>query len=164
MKSALPRFDFKRRHNKRIWNLTACIFGMNCRSKNKLRRKIRGSIIFETLKYNLKKLDFPSFVQFDPVKIAQQIINWSPNISRKKNTCKWNINGILHVQYKLYLSEIYSIWRLIFSNFTSSGNMLGGRYYPMGVFTPVYLKNTYFIKRPMTEKQKQQSTKATAIL
>ena len=31
-----------------------------------------------------------------------------------------------------------SIWRFIFSNFTSSGNMLGGRYYPMGVFTPVY--------------------------
>ena len=40
--------------------------------------------------------------------------------------------------YILYFSEIYSIWRIIFSNFTSSGNMLGGRYYPMGVFTPVY--------------------------
>ena len=40
--------------------------------------------------------------------------------------------------YILYLSETYSIWRFIFSNFTSSGNMLGGRYYPMGIFTPVY--------------------------
>ena len=40
----------------------------------------------------------------------------------------------------MYLSEIYSFWIFIFSNFPSSGNMLRGRYYPMGVFTPVYPK------------------------
>ena len=32
----------------------------------------------------------------------------------------------------------FSEGQIIFSNFTSSGNMLGRRYYPMGVFTPVY--------------------------
>ena len=51
----------------------------------------------------------------------------------------------------MYLPEIYSIWRSIFSNFTSSGNMLGGRYYPMGVFTPVYPISAHILKTYATE-------------
>ena len=48
-----------------------------------------------------------------------------------------DFNSFFASLYILYLPEIYSIQRFIFSNFTSSGNKLGGRYYPMCVFTPV---------------------------